>query len=289
MPPVRGSAPPGLARYAITAALAAMFVAHGAINALVQKSTPTGESATRNIWCARSSSGSGLCIHEDGSVTASGSIVANGITLSGSSGGGFGTGNVMTITNARFVQKQGGTMTGALTVNLTSGTVGIKVLQTISGSTVHADKILQSSGSVVAAGDIWTDGAHIGSGTILKRYMTIPLTGSGTATATGTNVFGDYVFRFGGKIISASAHMSQTASNNLTTIDAKINGTSIFSTTITIDATEKDTSTAAAANAINSAANSFVSGDVLTFNVNAPATTPGKDLKVDLVLLLTSP
>lgn len=63
-----------------------------------------------------------------------------------------GTGALQTAFDGRYVNTSGDSMTGALTINLTSGTVGLEVIQTISGSTVHANTLLRSSGSLTVDG-----------------------------------------------------------------------------------------------------------------------------------------
>ena len=126
--------------------VATMFVAAGALNGLVVKSTPTGQSANRNIWCAKSSSGSGLCIREDGSVNASGSYLTNGVAASGI---GFSTAEGI------YVNQKGDTMTGALVINITGGgrnTIGLNALNTVSGAVIHGEKSLTSSGTFVFEG-----------------------------------------------------------------------------------------------------------------------------------------
>lgn len=64
---------------------------------------------------------------------------------------GFGSGNVLTI-NGSYVKKAGDTMTGALTVNLTTGFLGLKLINTESGNIIHAEKNLTSSGTLVIVG-----------------------------------------------------------------------------------------------------------------------------------------
>ncbi len=67
----------------------------------------------------------------------------------------FGSGNVVALGDARYVRRSGGTMTGALTINVTGGnntTVGLNVLNTISGSVIRAQKTLASSGTLVWEG-----------------------------------------------------------------------------------------------------------------------------------------
>jgi hypothetical protein len=67
----------------------------------------------------------------------------------------FGSGNVVALGDARYIRTSGGTMTGALTINVTGGnnaTLGLNVLNTISGSVIRAQKTLASSGSLVWEG-----------------------------------------------------------------------------------------------------------------------------------------
>ncbi len=77
-------------------------------------------------------------------------------------GASFGTGNVLTIGNQKYVSKQGDTMTGALTINMQGGTVntiGAKIINTLSGAQIHAEKNLTSSGTILSFGNIITKGA----------------------------------------------------------------------------------------------------------------------------------
>jgi hypothetical protein len=67
----------------------------------------------------------------------------------------FSTGNVLTIGDARYVNQSGDTMTGALTINVTGGnfnTVGLKIINTLSGASIHAERTLTTSGSLVFEG-----------------------------------------------------------------------------------------------------------------------------------------
>jgi hypothetical protein len=67
----------------------------------------------------------------------------------------FGTGNVLTIGDARYVKRSGDTMTGALVINVTGGvqsTLGLRVINTASGAHLHGEQTLSSSGSLVVEG-----------------------------------------------------------------------------------------------------------------------------------------
>ncbi len=73
---------------------------------------------------------------------------------SDSSGGGgtFGTGNVITIGDSRYVNTSGDTMTGKLLINLSSGTDALEVIGVGSGRIVRAQDTLASSGTLVTEG-----------------------------------------------------------------------------------------------------------------------------------------
>ena len=100
--------------------------------------------------------------------------------------GTFGTGNVLTIGDARYLKRSGGTMTGQLVVDITGGglgTIGLKVINTISGAIIHAEKTLTSSGNLVVNGNA-----------LLKSRLDVTGSISGSAlevlgTASGKNLF----------------------------------------------------------------------------------------------------
>ncbi|UPA22825.1 FG-GAP-like repeat-containing protein [Candidatus Peribacteria bacterium] len=96
----------------------------------------------------------------------------------------FSTGNVLTIGNAKYVSKQGDTMTGALVIDMQGGTlgsIGLKVLNTLSGAIIHAEKTLSSSGTIMARGNIWTKAGF-----------------SGATLEIGHGAFGSPSIKFGG-------------------------------------------------------------------------------------------
>ena len=88
---------------------------------------------------------------------------------------------------------------------------------------------------------------------------------SGTLLSTGSSL-PSVGFGFGGRIAWVHCDVdnpADDAGNGTTQIDLNIGATSIFSTAVTIDGTEKVSTTAAAAPAINPATNRFVQGDAL--------------------------
>src|SRR3990167_9888242 len=126
---------------------------------------------------------SGNILHIEKNIPASGSIIPEG-TLSGATFYGAGLGDCSNATTSKviynpatgkfacatdqtsagglafataeniYVNQSGDTMTGALTINLSSGYLGLKVLQTASGNYIHSEKTLSSSGGLVVEGTI---------------------------------------------------------------------------------------------------------------------------------------
>ena len=106
-----------------SAALAAITITiiGASVYGRVIKQTPDGESASRNIECFESSSGSSVCIRETGAIVASGTVTAQGIVLS--------SGAYLTASQAdgMYVDVGGDTMTGELIVeaNMTGDTLTV--------------------------------------------------------------------------------------------------------------------------------------------------------------------
>lgn len=228
-----------------------------------------------------------------GALQGSACVITAGVTIIGASG------ITQAAADARYVNTSGDTMTGKLTIDLTTGYLALNVRQTVSGAYIFAQKGLSTSGALVVLGQsnmkktltmtngaaITMTGAQLSATGSFRRQLIFPLTGSGVAAFTGTNVFGDIAWRLGtAKIRKCWSHLGQTASNNLTTTNIKINGTTIYSTLSTLDAGEKDVSTAATPSVINTAANTLAQNDVITVDVLSPATTPGKNLSTDCIV-----
>ena len=132
-----------------------------------------GAASGSSLYIATSINGAGLTDCDAASSTlrwdASTGRFSCGTVSAGSS---FGTGNVLTIGDSRYVRRSGGTMTGALTINVTGGnnnTIGLNVLNTISGAVIRAQKTLASSGTLV-----W-EGAASGS----SLYIASSINGAG--------------------------------------------------------------------------------------------------------------
>lgn len=106
-------------------------------------------------------------------------IVESGNVTWGDLQTGTATGNVLFIGDSRYVKKSGDTMTGALTISTSVGTVGLNVLQTMSGNSIFASRHLASSGTLAIEGNatfddgtLFVDAANnrVGIGTMTPNY-----------------------------------------------------------------------------------------------------------------------
>ena len=131
------------------------------------------------------------------------------------------------------------------------------------------------------SGDLLT--ASGGQINLVYETKTIVLFGSGTTTATGANIFGNWEQAFSGSILSVYAYVGEVADDDVTEVDVLINGTSIFTTTVTIDATEDSSRDAATPAVIDLTKDDYGPADNITFAVNAPSTNPATTLTLTMV------
>lgn len=171
-------------------------------------------------------------------------------------GAGGGTGTSITGTtnigtaSADYLQLAGGT--GSTT-------------QTATGSSSNIDINLVPKGTGIVKGE-------------LKRFM-VRLVEAATDQATGTTIGGDYRISNRAITIKAVGSYCDTAGTTGTyTVDINEAGTTILSTKITVDSTEKSSETAATAPVISDA--SIAADAIITFDVDAVQTTKAKGLVV---------
>ena len=88
---------------------------------------------------------------------------------------------------------------------------------------------------------------------------------------------GDFVMPIAGTIIEVGCIVDTAGTTGLGTYDINKNGTTILSTKITIDSTEKTSRTAATAPVIS--VTSVAEGDIITFDTDVIQTTPAKGLQ----------
>lgn len=213
----------------------------------------------------------------------------------------FGTGNVLTIGDARYLRRSGGTMTGQLVINITGGnfnTVGLKVINTLSGAHLHAERTLTTSGTIKAVGNITTtgtvSGALIRSGLLSVSPVTLELipTGTGTAITTGSGRIRYVVPKTmtGFKIYDATFSVDTAGTTNATKIQVRnlMKGNrKIFSTPPQIDSGTKTSDVSGTPLVINGANADVSGGDYLYVDYPAVSTTPPKG--GNLILYLYKP
>lgn len=201
--------------------------------------------------------------------TSTGCIVYGNLSVDGAQ---ISTGSSLSLTSgdARYVRKSGSTMTGQLVINLTSGFYGLKLLNTMSGNIIHAEKNLSSSGSITVRG---TMSGNLLFGKRCPSEMAIQYAASGTTLAvnSGTTLMIPVPMSLTGYTISKFVATTDSAGVTGLTRFAIRNVTkgkrAIFTTNPSIDTAETSTVTAATAYSIN-ASNADVAGnDKLSFDI----------------------
>lgn len=112
----------------------------------------------------------------------------------------------------------------------------------------------------------------------LKRFM-VRLLSSTTAQTTGTTIGGDY--RISNRAITVKAvgaYVDTAGTTGVCTFNIKEAGTTILSTKITIDSTEKTSETAATPPVISDA--SIAADAIVTFDIDGIQTTPANGLTI---------
>ncbi|MEQ1772001.1 MAG: hypothetical protein ABL879_19460, partial [Devosia sp.] len=125
----------------------------------------------------------------------------------------FSTGNVLTIGDARYLRRSGGTMTGALVVDITGGnsqTLGLNVRNTISGSRLIVSGHANISGSLLVQMNIMTRGSL--SGEIL--YANKILSSSGLLMVTQKQIRGSGALVVDQRANSTGAFISVNSTTN---------------------------------------------------------------------------
>lgn len=117
------------------------------------------------------------------------------------------------------------------------------------------------------------------------RYINIRVLDKTTNNAAATTVGGDFECPITGTIIEIGAYVDTAGTTGTETVDVNKNGTTIISTKITIDSTEKSSRTAAAPPVIS--VSSIAAGDLITIDIDAIQTTPAKGLTVRLGIRMT--
>lgn len=113
---------------------------------------------------------------------------------------------------------------------------------------------------------------NFGYATSNKQDIALALGDRTTAiTATGTNL-NQWTAAYSGSVSDAFIELKTACSSGTFTVDIKKNGTSIFTTLLTIDATEQTSITAATPYAFNTPPITFVKGDVFSVDITVTGT-----------------
>lgn len=130
------------------------------------------------------------------------------------------------------------------------------------------------------------DFSNLQNKTRFVLYRIVPSTDD---TVVGNVIGGDFVMPFDGYVTEVGATVDTAGVTGTTTVDINKNGTTILRTKITIDSAEKTSRTAATPAVLNtvSSVNSFVTGDIFTFDVDTVNTTPAKGLVVFINVIQT--
>ncbi len=147
-----------------------------------------GAGSGSSLYIASSLQGVGLTDCDASTSTLRWDITTGRFSCGTATNNNFGSGNVLTMGDARYVKKSGDTMTGALTINITSGTIntiGLKVINTLSGAILQATRQLRSSGSLVTE-----SGAIFDAGTLYVNAGTNRVGIGSTTPKTALEVLG---------------------------------------------------------------------------------------------------
>lgn len=142
------------------------------------------------------------------------------------------------------------------------------------------------AGSVVTVNSTETGVDFEDPDLLITRYILYRVLAPTSTDAVGTTVGGDLVMPFTGTLTSVGATVDTAGTTGTTQFDINKNTTTILSTKITIDSTEKTSRTAATPPVIS--VSTFTTGDILTFDIDTVQTTPALGLTFFLVATQTS-
>lgn len=243
------------------------------------------------------------------------------VSCSDDDGGSGGGGVTFSDGDARYLRKSGGTLTGVTTVDITGGTqgtVGLKILQTLSGAHIHAEQFLTSSGSLAIEGGVTfaslsscsllysnTNGGlqclsavASASGKVLvsrgtnppvfeyrKEYERFTLYGANSKIRRGSGA--NFMAAFSGAIVEVQA-LQRLAMSGVT-VHMYVNGQRIFTTALTTDNREVGSNTAAIPAVIDNTKNRFSKYDTLRFDVSGTGSISGTGLTLLIYSQVTAP
>lgn len=120
------------------------------------------------------------------------------------------------------------------------------------------------------------------------RFILYRILGSGTDTSVTSSVGGSFVMPFDGIIDLVGATVDTAGTTGDTTIDIKKNTVSVLTTKITINTTKVTSRTSTTKSLIDGTKQTFITGDIFTFDVTTISTTPAKGLTLFMNVIQTS-
>jgi len=116
----------------------------------------------------------------------------------------------------------------------------------------------------------------------IQRFLQIRVTDSQANNAIASSIAGDIRAMVSGTIIDAYAYVDTAGVTGTQTVNIKKNGTTIFSTVISIDSTVKNSKDSASQPVLS--VTSVTANDIFTVDVSAVHTTPAKGLTVVIAI-----
>jgi hypothetical protein len=151
---------------------------------------------------------------------------------------------------------------------------------------VTAAATVDITGSLSASNDItgsyiWGNASEL---TQIPRHLQIRLVGSGSAVTLGTGLTGDFRLPDPFAIKRVGAYTDTAGTGGVLALDINVSGSSILSTTISIDSTHKSSTSATSSAVISDG--SVLANEVVTFDVDSIHTTASNGLTVwmDIVM-----
>ena len=178
-------------------------------------------------------------------------------------------------------------MTGALVINVTSGnlnTLGLRVINSLSGASLHAEKQLTLSGVLTVEGSTSTSGALLyAQGSAAPKWMFDRDYERFTVYGTNAKIFrgsgANFLSAFSGAIIGAQI-LQRLAGSGLT-VHLYVNNTRVTTTALTTDNNEVSSTTAATPMVLGNAR--FSRHDTLRFDVSGTGSRAGTGLNLLLL------
>jgi hypothetical protein len=155
---------------------------------------------------------------------------------------------------------------------------------TVSNAPNGSAPSIAATGSSDANVDIALIPKGAGRVTGISRIVEIRLLDKDTSWAVGTSIGGDFRIPWAHTLKNVGVYCDTAGTTNVSTVDINEAGTSVLSTKVTLDSTEKSSQTAATAPVISDA--SIAADAIYTFDIDAISTTPPKGLVVWMEIVM---